>query len=78
MVSGINLPASHNRRFSLGAVLLEGTGYRQPCSHMEEPRGPGGYNAMRGHGGISAHVLQGGVVRLGALVKFADTLTIVF
>jgi MOSC domain-containing protein YiiM len=65
VVSGINLLALKDRSFRIGAVLLEGTGLCQPCSRMEEVLGPGGYNAMRGHGGITAHVLNGGNLCVG-------------
>jgi MOSC domain-containing protein YiiM len=69
VVSGINLLALRNRHFRIGEVLLEGTGVCAPCSRMEENLGPGGYNAMRGHGGITARVLEDGVIRRGAAVS---------
>jgi MOSC domain-containing protein YiiM len=65
VVSGCNLRALLGRRFTLGEVVLEGTGECHPCSRMEEALGPGGYQAVRGHGGLNARVLVGGTLRVG-------------
>jgi len=65
VVKGINLLALKDKAFCIGEVILEGTGLCHPCSRMEENLGPGGYNAMRGHGGITARVIQGGKICLG-------------
>lgn len=64
-VAGINLLALKNKRFQVGGAVLEYTGPCDPCSFMEESLGAGGYNAMRGHGGITARVVQGGAIALG-------------
>ena len=69
---GINLLALKDRRFRIGAALLEGSGECAPCSRMEETFGPGGYNAVRGHGGITARVIRGGTVRVGDPIERAD------
>ncbi|TPG60310.1 MOSC domain-containing protein [Roseomonas nepalensis] len=69
VVEGINLSALRNRRFRVGEVLLEWSGDCHPCSRMDEELGPGGYNAVRGHGGITARVIEGGALRLGDPVE---------
>ena len=69
VVRGINLLALKEKRFRIGSAVLEYTGLCHPCSHMEEALGPGGYNAMRGHGGITATVISGGEVRVGDSVS---------
>jgi MOSC domain-containing protein YiiM len=71
VVSGINLLALKGRQFRVGGALLEWTGPCEPCSRMEEALGPGGYNAMRGHGGITARVVTGGPIRVGDAVAAA-------
>lgn len=69
VVSGINLLALKNARLQVGEALLEIVGPCQPCSRMEEAIGPGGYAAMRGHGGMTARVLTGGPIRVGDAVR---------
>lgn len=65
VVSGLNLLALKDHQIRIGDTILEITGQCHPCSKMEIALGPGGYNAMRGHGGMTAKVIVGGVVKVG-------------
>ena len=69
VVSGINLLSLKHQSFQIGEVVLQTTGICAPCNRMEENLGPGGYNAMRGHGGITAKVLQTGEIQIGDPVR---------
>jgi len=62
VIRGVNLLALKGKRFRIGRAWLEHSGECHPCSRMEEVLGPGGYNAVRGHGGITARVLEGGAI----------------
>ncbi len=65
-VSGINLLGLRKSEFRVGSALLRGTGLCAPCSRMEEELGRGGYSAVRGHGGITAEVIEEGTVGIGS------------
>jgi len=64
-VAGINLLALRARRFQIGSVTFEGTGYCAPCRRLEDTLGHGGFNASRGHGGITARALEDGWIAIG-------------
>ena len=65
VVSGLNLLALKDHQLQIGDAILQITGQCHPCSKMEIALGPGGYNAMRGHGGLTAKVIRGGVLTTG-------------
>ena len=72
VVSGLNLLAARSPfadqtlHVRIGAkVVLAITGACTPCSKMSVVLGPGGYNAMRGHGGVTARVIRSGVLNVG-------------
>lgn len=65
VVKGINLNALKGKQFKIGEAILEMTGFCFPCSRMEKNLGEGGYNAMRGHGGITGRVIQEGGINVG-------------
>ena len=75
VISGLNLVATRSpfadqvlKVWIGNEVALVITGPCDPCSKMEAVLGPGGYNAMRGHGGMTASVMSGGVVAVGDVV----------
>jgi MOSC domain-containing protein YiiM len=72
VVSGLNLGALKGAVLRVGGAGLEITGPRHPCSRMEETLGPGGYNAVRGHGGWCAAVRAPGWIAVGDPVTVAD------
>lgn len=68
LVRGVNLLALKQRCFRIGDAVFKTTGLCHPCARMETVLGQGGYHAMRGHGGITAQVIQSGRIRTGDAV----------
>jgi MOSC domain-containing protein YiiM len=71
VVKGINLNALKSKQFRLGEAVLEMTGFCHPCERMEQNLGKGGYNAMRGHGGITCRVIKEG------RISVCDTVSVI-
>ena len=73
VVKGINLLALKGKQFLIGQAVFEYSGDCHPCSRMEENLGVGGYNAMRGMGGITAKVVKGGRICLNDSLELVKT-----
>jgi len=69
VVSGMNLVSLKGKTIKIGTAELLITGPCAPCSKMETNLGPGGYNAMRGHGGITAKVVKTGTISVGNMLE---------
>ena len=75
VVSGINLVSLKGKTIRLGTAELLVTGPCAPCSKMETNLGQGGYNAMRGHGGITAQIVKTGTISVGDTLEVLESIT---
>ncbi|NNL17412.1 MAG: MOSC domain-containing protein [Boseongicola sp.] len=72
LISGINLLGLRKSQLQIGTCQVYIHGPCPPCSRMEEAFGPGGYSAVRGHGGVYAEVISAGSITLGCNVMRVD------
>lgn len=65
---GIALAPLIGHRFRIGSVLCEGIRMCPPCNHLEELTRPGPLRGLARSGGIRAHILTDGEIRVGDVV----------
>lgn len=65
---GVALAPLIGRRFRVGGVLCEGIRACPPCNHLEELTRPGPLRGLARTGGIRAHILTDGEIRVGDVV----------
>ena len=65
VISGINLNALLKQVVVIGDVQMEITGLCHPCKKLEQQLGLGVFNALRGHGGLTAKILSSGPICIG-------------
>jgi MOSC domain-containing protein YiiM len=70
---GIALAELIGRRFRVGAVECEGIRACPPCVHLEELTRPGPLRGLARSGGIRAHILNDGEIRVGDRVEICET-----
>lgn len=78
MVEGLRVRSLEGKLFWIGDTLLEGTGYCTPCAKMNRSIADGAFEAMggadkgaNGLGGITARILRGGEIEVGAPIRMA-------
>lgn len=70
-VTTVGVPLNHlvHRKFRLGPAVLEATRLSFPCKHLDEVTGKNAYNALIHRSGLNCRILEGGIVKIGDLVR---------
>lgn len=69
---GIALADLIGQRFRVGEIECEGIRMCPPCNHLEDLTRPGMLRGLARSGGIRAHIVTDGVVRIGDQVSLLD------
>lgn len=68
-----SLPRTHGTRIEVGEAVLEVWRDCAPCEVMETAVGPGARVALTGRAGVSATVVEGGVIRVGDPARVTES-----
>ena len=66
--SGVPLNHLIEREFRVGVVLMRGTRLCEPCKHLEDLTQRGVMSGLIHRGGLRAHILNEGMIRVGDAV----------
>lgn len=69
----LSLPREHGTRIEVGEVTLEVWRDCAPCEVMETSVGSGARAALRDRAGVSATVVEGGIIRVGDAVRLVHS-----
>jgi MOSC domain-containing protein YiiM len=64
LTSGSDLNHLIGQRFSIQGIEFEGVEECRPCYWMDQAIAPGAEDYLKGHGGLRARILSGGILRL--------------
>ena len=67
----VGVPLNHlvGRRFSIGAVVLEGGRLNTPCKYLENLLDKPVYNVLKHRSGLNCVIVQGGVIEAGMKIR---------
>ncbi len=65
LLQGVDLNSLIGRRFEVQGLVFEGREECKPCYWMDEVAGTGSEAFLKGHGGLRAAIVTGGVLRTG-------------
>jgi MOSC domain-containing protein YiiM len=71
LTAGVPLNHLVGREFAVGEVILRGVELCEPCGHLEQLTIPGIKRALVHRGGLRAHVVRSGTVRVGDRIAWA-------
>ena len=66
VTKGIELNELIGKQFRLQGILFEGTEESKPCYWMNQAFGEGAEDALKGHGGLRARILEDGTLTKGS------------